>query len=595
MKFKSTYLALAVLAGFGLALGACSSSSDDPPQMATPPANGDTMPPAPMSYPVALPAEMPMEYTAPTAGMLTVAAGGMMDSGDVTFSCPAGGMDCEITIADDGTVTSTGAQATAALTATAMARLEGEKLTMMTEADGRAAGLHEALTRSEGANDIFGVGASALSITPVRIPQAGFTAGANTDIIVTRGLTGDVMVTRDRAHWHGDATAAASLGAAGWGGQVLEHDNGRQMITVHSNIANAVRADFEADVVSSVYRPGLASAGDIPHLPTATTDGTAGGPVGTNGLTLPVADMRDAAAQGLLDPGFFPGPGATGSRTLTYTYADNPAPGPRNYEKVLRGATFHGASGTYTCTEAEGTNCTIDVTPANAAGPATYAVTGAWRFTPDREATVGNDAQLHLQDSNWLSFGWWLDTPAAARPGGAYLYNAQVFYGGANQYNFASIASLPRLNLTYEGPAGGLYARMANETTGVTSAQGEFSADATLTARYGLGDAGTATADVTGTITNFANSDGVDMSGWRLNLARTAVATIDTPATGAGSGAVDTGAGGVTSGDANNRAGRWEFQLYGPNRAGEYPSGVAGRFFAAVDGNTAVAGAFGAE
>ena len=31
MKFKSTYLALAVLAGFGLALGACSSSSDDPP------------------------------------------------------------------------------------------------------------------------------------------------------------------------------------------------------------------------------------------------------------------------------------------------------------------------------------------------------------------------------------------------------------------------------------------------------------------------------------------------------------------------------------------------------------------------------------
>ncbi|MCY4496164.1 MAG: hypothetical protein OXC14_02675 [Rhodospirillaceae bacterium] len=31
MQFKSTYLALAVLAGFGLALGACSSSSDDPP------------------------------------------------------------------------------------------------------------------------------------------------------------------------------------------------------------------------------------------------------------------------------------------------------------------------------------------------------------------------------------------------------------------------------------------------------------------------------------------------------------------------------------------------------------------------------------
>lgn len=33
MQFKSTYLALALLAGFGLALGACSSSSDDPPEM----------------------------------------------------------------------------------------------------------------------------------------------------------------------------------------------------------------------------------------------------------------------------------------------------------------------------------------------------------------------------------------------------------------------------------------------------------------------------------------------------------------------------------------------------------------------------------
>ena len=33
MQIKQTYLALAVLAGFGLALGACSSSSDDPPEM----------------------------------------------------------------------------------------------------------------------------------------------------------------------------------------------------------------------------------------------------------------------------------------------------------------------------------------------------------------------------------------------------------------------------------------------------------------------------------------------------------------------------------------------------------------------------------
>ena len=212
-----------------------------------------------------------------------------------------------------------------------------------------------------------------------------------------------------------------------------------------------------------------------------------------------------------------------------------------------------------------------------------------WTFTPDRETTVGNDAQLHAQDSNWLSFGYWLDEPAAERPGGAFLYNAQVFYGGADQYTFANIATLPRLNLTYNGPAAGLYARMANEATGVTSARGEFSADAELTARFGLGTAGAATADVSGTIDNFANGDGVDMSGWTLTLQQIAAAT---QSGGAGTGATG---GSVLSGDAGNRAGNWEYQLYGPAGAQEFPTGVAGRFFANVDANTAVAGAFGAE
>ena len=43
MQFKSTYLALAVLAGFGLALGACSSGGDDAPATTMP----DPDPPAP--------------------------------------------------------------------------------------------------------------------------------------------------------------------------------------------------------------------------------------------------------------------------------------------------------------------------------------------------------------------------------------------------------------------------------------------------------------------------------------------------------------------------------------------------------------------
>ncbi len=586
------HLAFVAMAASALALAGCggggsSSSMVAPTATPTTPTPEPTTPPAPTSTAVMLPAlpEGDM-YLLDTADFpLEIAAGGMDTSGGVEFSCPAGGEDCTVTLDEDGMATSEGGAATAGLTKVAADALAMQKMAAMTELDGRAAGLHEALTRSGGANDVFTGGPSGnpVTVTPVRIPQAGWTAGSNSDVVITRGLTGDLMVTRDRAGWHGDAMAAADAGATGWAGRVLSN-GATQSITVYSNIANAMRADFEADVASSIYRPGL-STGQIAHLPGASTDGTLNVPgttgvLGPAGLTLTAADVRDAAAQGLLDPRFFPAPGATGSRTLTYTYSATSTPGPRNFGASFTG-TFHGASGTYTCSTDP---CTIAITPANAAGPATFVANNGWTFLPDREANNRNDAQLHRQDSNWLSFGWWLDEPAAARPGGAFLYNAQVFYGGADQFAAANLAAgqLPRLNLTYTGPAGGLYARTANAATGVTAARGEFTADASLTARYGVATVG---ADVSGTIDGFTNGDGVDMSGWTLNLQRTAFASGTSGATG----------GSVTSGDAANRAGNWEYTLYGPSRAGEYPSGIAGRFFAAIDGNTAVAGGFGAE
>lgn len=580
------HFALAATAAAALALAGCggggSSTADGPATPTTP----TTPMPMPMPASVTLPSDgnayLDMADLTLEDQTISLAAGGSMDVGAYTLSCSAAG-PCEVTIAD-GEVMATG-EVTAAYTTAAMATIDAAKMTAMTEMDGRAAGLHEALTRSDGADDIFtgGPAGTSLTITPVQIPQAGWTSGSNTDIVITRGLTGGLSVTRDRAGWHDEAADAASPGA-GWAGKVLS--SGTQTLTVHSNIANAVRADFEADATTSIYRPGQAASA-ILHLPTASTDDDGSGGPGPQGLALDATAMQDAYDQGLLDSRFFPGAGATGSRTVTYTYSATAAPGPRNYAASFTG-TFHGASGTYTCTSDP---CTIAVTPANLTAPANYVATtgNTWTFTPDRETTVGNDAQLHRQDSNWLSFGYWINEPASARPGGAYLYNAQVFYGGADQYAFASIAALPRLNLSYTGPAAGLYARTANAATGVESARGEFSADAALTARYGRGTAGSATADVSGTINNFRNGDGVDMSGWTLSLQRTAAATVNA---GAGTGATG---GSVLSGDAGNRAGTWEYQLFGPSRTGEYPTGVAGRFFAAIDGNTAVAGSFGAE
>ena len=59
----------------------------------------------------------------PDSGTYTIQPSGTATAGDVTFACPAEGSSCEVTVADDGTVTSAGGMATAMTSASAAARL----------------------------------------------------------------------------------------------------------------------------------------------------------------------------------------------------------------------------------------------------------------------------------------------------------------------------------------------------------------------------------------------------------------------------------------------------------------------------------------
>ena len=59
----------------------------------------------------------------PDAGTYNIQPGGTANAGDVTFACPDEGSSCEVTVADDGTVTSAGGMATAMTSASAIARL----------------------------------------------------------------------------------------------------------------------------------------------------------------------------------------------------------------------------------------------------------------------------------------------------------------------------------------------------------------------------------------------------------------------------------------------------------------------------------------
>ena len=67
----------------------------------------------------------------PDSGTYTIQPGGTANAGDVTFACPAGGPSCEVTVADDGTITSAPGSApgmaTAMDSASAMARLAAEQ------------------------------------------------------------------------------------------------------------------------------------------------------------------------------------------------------------------------------------------------------------------------------------------------------------------------------------------------------------------------------------------------------------------------------------------------------------------------------------
>ena len=462
--------------------------------------------------------------------------------------------------------------------ATAQMAVDGPSEEQVAEMDGRAAGLYEALTRSSGDNDVLG---DDLDITPVRIHETR-EANEPNDIIITRGLSGEFELTRERANWLDDATAAPTSLGSDWAGKRLTHDIDSpavQTITVYTNIENAKAADFAADS-GSIYRAGR-TTGQILHLPTATTNADAI-------LALPVADMADAYEQGLLDPRHFPKAGAPGTRPAEHVYATTPTTGER--PKSFPG-TFHGASGTYTCGESDaGTDCTITVTPATNAAAPIYTSSADWTFQPDGQHNSKNDAQLVAQDADWLGFGWWQRRPNGPSIGDTkdYQYEVQVFYGGADPYLQSSIPAVGEGSARYTGQAAGLYAVKAHEDANemaVPASHGEFTADVSLTAMFN----GT-TASLGGGINNFM-ADGTEMD-WSLTLARKDIE-------GDNFARIEDGvlrSPGFGNGSAN--AGGWEASFYGSDaiRAGTrpQPTGVAGKFFANIDSNRAVAGGFGA-
>ena len=276
--------------------------------------------------------------------------------------------------------------------------------------------------------------------------------------------------------------------------------------------------------------------------------------------------------------------------TTTYT-ADSPGG-----DEVSFPGRFDGASGTYTCTDLGTTPCTAAYSDDG------ITLTGGWTFTHAAGAMVSRD------DPTYLYFGWWLRKDDG-KPTHASAFTGTV--GAADAITAITPTAVPTTggSATYTGAAAGKFA--INNPLGGSDA-GHFTADATLTAKFGGTGAG-----VTGTIDNFmANGNAVP---WSVALNNN---TLAGDTVGAAAATNLSATGGITSalsydtatpnvdeskttvwsidGNAAPASGTWSGQMYdeavgAADDGSNVPTTVTGVFQSMFGSTHTMVGAFGAD
>ena len=256
--------------------------------------------------------------------------------------------------------------------------------------------------------------------------------------------------------------------------------------------------------------------------------------------------------------------------------------------------------------------CTGDVCSVTANTETITAMVGMWTFTP---AYLGADGMLDAEDAmepddlpepsvavpddDYLRFGWWTTVD---EDDGSVTF--RTFYGGAEAYTNSGFADLEG-EAKYVGPAAGRYAAKTFNTNASLDSirHGEFTATATLTARFGGGDIAENEADqIEGMIDGFMDENGRELAGWSVMLKPIGTQALSDgggPISGAEQLVGENGGVGGGVGGSPVTSGVWEAQFFGsPAEAGmasaDQPGSVAGKFDA-HSSHGHVGGAFGAE
>ncbi|MDE0147221.1 MAG: hypothetical protein OYG32_07495 [Rhodospirillaceae bacterium] len=523
-------------------------------------------PPPPPVATVMIPDAMYLdEDNAPSAGSMTIAAGDSYTNNGVTFDCPAGGMACEVEVMDDGSVTSTGGEAMASLTADAMVQVAQAKKDAADEAARAAQEMKDRIIGKDRAIEA----ASNLATTTG-------TAGTleEDDVSITRAAGGMARVRVNDATLTGYSVSDdPALPNGNWAGTHLTRSitGATQHLFVYTDIDPPTRIQFY-NFDGDPDTPFLYSGGALDAATTPATTATV-----IPGLALAGGADGNFSAN-TADSSQFPAPQSAEEGSRTQQYANNTQIG--GADAFSTPGNFNGAGGRYDCTGGTAeAPCSVEVAPNGS-----FTLVGTWVFVPELNATAWR------QDPEFMSFGWWLQEPTAQT--GVYTFQ---YYADGNAYQRPAGETLAAGSAIYNGRAAGKFVVQDIDNTGVTGGEnGMFTAAASLTATFG------ATNSISGSISGFQTDNAkVDVSGWSVTLNRQTFAVTDTTDVTSTGNQLDPTAPGfngatATMGDQTAH-GNWSSQFFGqPTTADAYPLGVGGTFQADNE-NVSIGGAFGAR
>ena len=255
---------------------------------------------------------------------------------------------------------------------------------------------------------------------------------------------------------------------------------------------------------------------------------------------------------------------------------------PDNTVALMISGSYHGVSGSYSCTPDTDSTCAAQVAAEgftlggtadtdNAFTPGG----GAWTFTPNSAEARVKDAA----DIAYASYGWWLHKEA----------NDGDFTASAFVDELGDVPAAENINdlngtATYVGGAAGKYA--LTSSTGGTNDAGHFTAMATLEADF-TNNTNT-DSGITGTIDMFVGADGQSRD-WEVELMGSAISDI-----GVIGNSDATGGTAWTIGDtAADGSGQWSGSLWNNGDDG-VPKVATGTFYTQYGTAGKMVGGFGA-